>query len=110
MNSSVELRTLLRFAAESSGGLFHYLAVLPDDQREFHGAVLGLNVFGGTTKRAFSATDERWDFVRFRRVSVFLHKPINCRTDSISSSEEMASRFGGIVRLSQIAQCVASGR
>jgi hypothetical protein len=44
------------------------------------------------------------------RVFVLFHTPINFRTDSISCLDEIASRFAGSPRLSQIAQRVASGK
>jgi len=37
-------------------------------------------------------------------VSVGFHQPVNCRTDSIAFTPEMASRFAGRLRLSQTAQ------
>jgi hypothetical protein len=94
----------------SSDRLFHHLAVPPDDDREFEGAILGFDVACGAAQRSFCARDERWSFCCLKRVPILLHTPIIFRTVSISCWEEMASRFAGRPRLSQTAQRVARGR
>lgn len=93
-----------------SRGLLYNLAVLPDDQGKLHRAVLGPHIFGGTTHRAFSPPDKRRNFRSLGCVSVLLHGPISFRTASLSCVDEIASRFAGSLRLSQIVQRVASER
>src|SRR5689334_21047734 len=89
--------------------LLHHFAVLPHNDRQAEGAVLGFDTVRGPTHGAFRPGDEGRSFGRFA-VTVLFHMPINFRTDSISCRDEIASRFAGSPRLSHTIQRVASGR
>ena len=88
----------------------HHLAILPDNHRKFHGAVLGRNILGRPAQGALGAQRKGRRFGGLADMSVHFHRPINCRTDSIAVTPEMVSRFAGRLRLSQTAQRAASGR
>ncbi len=92
-------------------GLLHHLAILPDNHWQLLRAILGADILLDASKRAFSAGHKGRNFsIPVSPMSVLFHAPINSRTNSISCSDEMASRFTGRLRLSQIAQRVVSGR
>lgn len=91
------------------GWLSHYFAILPDNDWQFEGAVPGLDVFGGAAQGSLGADDEGRRFRCFGG-SVLFHGSINWRRDPISWLAELATRFAGSPRLSQIAHRVANGR
>src|SRR5690349_17209307 len=84
-----------------SCGLLHHFAILPDNHREFESAVLSFDVVRSAAHGSLGASHEGGRLRSFvGGMSVLLHTPINFRTESISCTKEMASRFAGRPRLS----------
>src|SRR5204863_8639050 len=84
--------------------------IRPDDWRQSVPSILCAQLARHPTECAFRAGNkDRWFFRAIAPLIPF-HTPSNRRTEFTSSVAEVASRFAGSQRLSQIAQRVARGR
>ena len=98
-------------SAQGSRRLLHHFAVLPDNHGQLVCAVLNPDVLRGAAESTFCASHEGWSFLMLGSLCPFCFiRQATFLTDSISCSDEIASRFTGRPRLSQIAQRVANGR
>ena len=95
------------------GGLFHDLAVFPNDERQAELAVFRSHLSRNATEGALGTSNERRDCRTFSAagaITVLFHAVIMCRKVFISCASEKASCFADGPRLSQTDHRVAIGR